>query len=81
MPDYLASHLLVDQLAAEGTKYIFGSLSSANSPIISAALDGSSEIQYLPGPTRRVGGSDGHRLRTSVRPPGRSLLARRNRTY
>jgi benzoylformate decarboxylase len=48
MPDYLASHLLVDQLAAEGTKYIFGSLSSANSPIISAALEGRSDIQYLP---------------------------------
>jgi len=46
MPDYLASHLLVDQLAAEGTRYIFGSLNSSSSPIVSV-LEGRGSIQFL----------------------------------
>ncbi|HEY9715776.1 MAG TPA: thiamine pyrophosphate-binding protein, partial [Chroococcales cyanobacterium] len=46
MSHYLASHLLLDQLLAEGTRYIFGSLGSSNSPIVAAA-EGRSDIQFL----------------------------------
>lgn len=45
MSDYLASTLLVEQLASEGTKYIFGSLASAASPLVTSL--GFNEIQYL----------------------------------
>jgi len=45
--DYLASHLLTDQLAAEGTRYIFGSLNASGSPIIAAVTERTTEIQYV----------------------------------
>jgi len=45
--DYLASHLLIDQLAAEGTRYIFGSLNSAGSPIIAALSERRTEVQFV----------------------------------
>jgi benzoylformate decarboxylase len=45
--NYLASHVLLDQLAAEGTRFIFGSQGSANSPFVAAALESRSDIHYL----------------------------------
>ncbi len=49
MPDYLASHLLLEQLAAEGTRFIFGTLGSAQSPVIQATLDMRTDTHYLAG--------------------------------
>jgi benzoylformate decarboxylase len=57
MPDYLASHLLIDQLAAEGTRFIFGTLGSAQSPIIQAALEMRSDTHYLAGLHEHIAGS------------------------
>jgi benzoylformate decarboxylase len=47
MQDHLASHLLLEQLAAEGAKYIFGSLRSANSPLVAAALAARSDVNFV----------------------------------
>lgn len=47
MSDYLASHLLLDQLTAEGTRFIFGSLASAESPLITATYELRSDIHFL----------------------------------
>src|SRR6185369_947429 len=47
MPEYLSSNLLLDQLAAEGTHFIFGSLGSSQSPIIASALEPRTDMHYL----------------------------------
>ncbi|HEY9786206.1 MAG TPA: thiamine pyrophosphate-binding protein [Candidatus Obscuribacterales bacterium] len=47
MSDYLASHLLLDQLTAEGTRFIFGSLASAESPVVTATYELRSDIHFL----------------------------------
>jgi benzoylformate decarboxylase len=57
MPEYLASHLLLEQLAAEGTRFIFGSLGSADSPLIGAALEMDSDIHYLAALHEEIAGS------------------------
>lgn len=57
MPEYLASHLLLEQLAAEGTRFIFGSLGSADSPLIGAALDMNADIHYLAALHEEIAGS------------------------
>lgn len=57
MPDFLASHLLLAQLAAEGTRFIFGSLGSADSPLIGAALEMDANIHYLAALHEEIAGS------------------------
>ncbi|HEY9677388.1 MAG TPA: thiamine pyrophosphate-binding protein [Drouetiella sp.] len=57
MPEYLASHLLLDQLSSEGTRFIFGSLSSADSPLIGAAFDLNTDIHYLAAMHEEIAGS------------------------
>ncbi|CAN5713655.1 thiamine pyrophosphate-binding protein [soil metagenome] len=57
MPEYLASHLLLEQLAAEGTRFIFGSLGSADSPLIGAALEMNADIHYLAALHEEIAGS------------------------
>lgn len=57
MSDYLASHLLLDQLAAEGTRFIFGSLGSADSPLIGAALEMRQDMHYLAALHEEIAGS------------------------
>jgi len=47
MSDHLASHLLLDQLQAEGTRFIFGSLASGESPVITATYEMRSDIHFL----------------------------------
>lgn len=47
MPDYLASHLLLDQLGVEGTRFIFGSFAAAGSPLVRAVHDTRSDIHFL----------------------------------
>ncbi len=57
MPEYLASHLLLEQLAVEGTRFIFGSLGSADSPLIGAALEMDADIHYLAALHEEIAGS------------------------
>lgn len=57
MPEYLASHLLLEQLAVEGTRFIFGSLGSADSPLIGAALEMNADIHYLAALHEEIAGS------------------------
>lgn len=56
MIEQLASHLLLEQLAAEGTRFIFGSLASGSSPIISAAVE-RTDIHYLAGLHEDIAGA------------------------
>lgn len=57
MSDHLASHLLLDQLQAEGTRFIFGSLASAESPVITATYEMRSDIHFLSALHDEVAGS------------------------
>jgi len=57
MSQHLASHLLLEQLAAEGTRFIFGSLRSANSPLIAAALAVRPDIQYVAALHEQIAGA------------------------
>jgi benzoylformate decarboxylase len=57
MSDHLASHLLLDQLQAEGTRFIFGSLASGESPVITATYEMRSDIHFLSALHDEVAGS------------------------
>jgi len=57
MSDYLACNLLIDQLAAESTRFIFGSLGSADSIIIRTALEKRNDIHYLAALHEQIAGS------------------------
>ncbi len=57
MSDHLASHLLLDQLQAEGTRFIFGSLASAESPLVTATYEMRSDIHFLSALHDEVAGS------------------------
>lgn len=57
MSDHLASHLLLDQLQAEGTRFIFGSLASGESPVITATYEMRSDIHFLSALHDEIAGS------------------------
>lgn len=57
MSDHLASHLLLDQLTAEGTRFIFGSLSSSESPVVHATYELRSDIHFISALHDEIAGS------------------------
>jgi benzoylformate decarboxylase len=47
MPELISHQLLLEQLEAEGIRYVFGTPRSRQSPVIQAVLSSSEKIQYI----------------------------------